>query len=130
MSRLPSLSLALLALAGTPVAALAAGYDAIVIDDNVAGAPGNGDYAVGSGPTVQEAQRVAMSNCTLGGNVACKLQLTYQHCGAYAASPARAGTGRGNDMPAATAAALASCGSSACRLVVADCVDTPLHPPR
>lgn len=109
---------------------LAATYDAIAIDDNIAGARGNGDYAVGQGSTASEAQHIAMSNCTAGGNVACKIQLTYQQCGAYASSHQKAGTGVGSDMRSAIAAALSSCRDGACKLVVADCVDAPLSPPQ
>ena len=107
------------------------GYDAIAIDDNLRGAGGNGAYAVGEGSTAEEAQRIALSNCTAGGNRACTLKLTYQPCGAYASSRQTAGTGTGDDMGAAIrAAALAVCGDRACRVVVADCVDVPLQPPR
>ncbi len=109
---------------------LAASYGAIAIDDDLRGARGNGDYAVGNGPTVAEARRIAMSNCTLGGNVACVVKLTYPRCGAYASSHRSAGTGVGQSKQEATAAALASCGGGACHLVVADCVDEPLQPPR
>ena len=48
-----------------PMAVHAASFDTIVIDDNMGGAKGNGDYAVGQGATRQEAERIAMSNCTL-----------------------------------------------------------------
>lgn len=118
---------ALLLLGAGP--ARAAGFDAIVIDDNLNGAKGDGSYAVGQGPTEREARRVAMSNCTLGGNVACTVKLTYRQCGAYAASSTRSGSGTAATQAAATAAALASCGASSCKLVVADCVEAPLRPP-
>ncbi len=49
-----------------PMAVRAASFDTIVIDDNMGGAKGNGDYAVGQGASRQEAERIAMSNCTLG----------------------------------------------------------------
>ena len=71
-----------------------------------------------------------MSNCVLGGNVACTLKLTYQRCGAYASNGRVSGTGTADGMDGAAAAALASCGDKTCRLVVADCVDRPLRPPR
>ena len=110
--------------------ARAATYDAIAIDDDVGGARGNGDYAVGQGSTAKQARRIAISNCRAGGNVACTLKLTYRRCGAYASSGRTFGTGIGGSMDQATAAALASCDEEACRLVVADCVGSPLRPPR
>lgn len=109
--------------------ARAATFDAIVIDDDTGGAGGNGDYAVGQASTAKEAQRIAMSNCVVGGNVACTLKLTYQRCGAYASNGRASGKGTADGMDQAVAAALASCGDKTCRLVVADCVDRPLRPP-
>ncbi len=120
----------LVALALVPVAALAASFDTIVIDDNLGGAKGNGDYAVGQGASSREAERIAMSNCTFGGNVACKVKLTYQQCGAYASSARTSGTGVGSTLARASAAALSTCQDKTCRVVIADCVDQPLSPPR
>ena len=119
----------LLLLAAGP--AHAAGFDAIAIDSNIGKAQGNGDYAVGQAGTEREARRIAMSNCTAGGNVACTVKLAYRQCGAYAAAAPRfSGKGTGATEQAATDAALKSCGHASCKLVVADCVDTPLRPPR
>ena len=119
-----------MALSLAPMASHAASFDTIVIDDNIGGAKGNGDYAVGQGATRQEAERIAMSNCTLGGNKACKIKVTYQQCGAYASSARTSGTGLGPTMDQASAAALATCRDQTCRVVIADCVDQLLNPPR
>lgn len=119
-----------MALPLAPLAAQAASFDTIVIDDNLGGAKGNGDYAVGQGPTRKEAERIAMSNCTLGGNKACRIKITFQHCGAYVSSPRTSGTGLGATMDQASAAALATCHDQTCRVVIADCVNQPLNPPR
>ncbi len=85
-----------------PMAVHAASFDTIVIDDNMGGAGGNGDYAVGQGLTRQEAERIAMSNCTSGGNKACKIKVTYQQCGAYASSARTSGIGLGPTMDQAS----------------------------
>ena len=113
-----------------PMVVHAASFDTIVIDDNMGGAKGNGDYAVGQGVTRQEAERIAMSNCTSGGNRACKIKVTYQQCGAYAAAARTSGTGLGPTMDQASATALATCHDQTCRVIIADCVDQPLNPPR
>ena len=120
----------IVALSITSGEALAARYDAIAIDDDIGGASGNGAYAVGQGPTKHEASRIAMSNCSLGGKLACAVKLTYDRCGAYASSHQTAGTGTGISLQAATSAALASCRDTSCHLVIADCVDAPLRPPK
>lgn len=125
----PGAVAALLVLAVGAGQARAATFGAIVIDDDTGGASGDGDYAVGQASTAKEAQRIAMSNCVLGGNVACTLKLIYQRCGAYASSKRVSGTGMADSLDQASAAALASCGDRACRLVVADCVNQPLRPP-
>ena len=114
----------------TPMAVRAASFDTIVIDDNMGGAKGNGDYAVGQGASRQEADRIAMSNCTLGGNKACRVKITYQQCGAYASSPRTSGTGLGPTIDQASSAAMATCHDQTCRVVIADCVGRPLTPPR
>ena len=124
-----ALTMALLLLLA-PMPVHAASFDTIVIDDNICGARGNGEYAVGQGASRQEAERVAMNNCTLGGNKACKVKITYQQCGAYASSPRTSGTGLGSTMDQASVVALASCRDQTCRVVIADCVDRPLNPPR
>ncbi len=114
----------------TPMAVRAASFDSIVIDDTMGGAKGNGDYAVGQGASRQEAERIAMNNCTLGGNKACRVKVTYQQCGAYASSARTSGTGLGPTMDQASTAAMATCHDQTCRMVIADCVDRPLTPPR
>lgn len=113
-----------------PVAAVAASFDTIVIDDNLGSAKGNGGYAVGQGASRRDAERIAMSNCTLGGNVSCKIKVTYRQCGAYASSARAGGAGVGPTMTRASAAALSRCGDQTCRVVVADCVGRSLNPPR
>ena len=56
--------------AGTALA-----FDSIVIDDTMGGARENGDDTVGQGASRQEAERIAMGNCTLGGNKACRVEV-------------------------------------------------------
>lgn len=127
MTPLAPMLAALLLLAAMPVRA--AVFGVIVIDDNLNGARGNGAYAVGQAGTVKEARRVAMSNCTLGGNVACTIKLTYPRCGAYVASAERGEAAAGDTLQAAIEAAREACGLKSCKLIVADCVDLPLRPP-
>ena len=52
-----------------PMAVHAASFDTIVIDDNMGGAKGNGDYAVGQGATRQEAERIGFAEVGLRGKV-------------------------------------------------------------
>ena len=113
-----------------PVAAVAASFDTIVIDDNLGSATGNGASAVGQRASRRDAQRIAMSNFTLRGNISCKVKVTYRQCEAYASSARTGGTGVGPTMTRASAAALSKCGDQTCRVVVADCVGQPLNPPR
>ncbi len=55
-------------LAHVPAKAQPSTFNAIAIDSDVAGAPGDGSYGLGQGATVAEAARIAMSNCRLGGH--------------------------------------------------------------
>ena len=119
-----------IALWTAPTAAGATSFDTIVVDDNLGSAKGNGDYAVGQGASRQEAERIAMSNCTQGGNLSCKVKVTYRQCGAYASSVRAGGAGVGRTITEASAAALSMCQDPACQVVIADCVGQSLNPPR
>ena len=126
MIRHHALSLALAALAAVPVQAPPVTFNAIAVDVDVAGARGDGSYGLGQGPTA----RIAMSNCRLGGHVACEVKITFRQCAAYAASRMTSGTGTGTSIPDAAERARAACGDAACQLVVADCVASSLLPQR
>ena len=122
--------LAVTLLASLPAQAQPATFNAIAVDSDVAGAPGDGSYGLGQGSTAAEAAAIAMSNCRLGGHVACKVELTFKQCAAYAASQAASGVGTGPNIPEAADRARAACGEATCRLVVADCVASSLLPKR
>ena len=126
----PGRLLALAILASVPAHAQPAFFNAIAVDDNVAGAPGDGSYGLGQGSTAAEAERIAMGNCRLGGHVACAVKVTFRQCAAYAASRKASGTGIGANVPDAADRARAACGHAACQLVVADCVASSLLPQR
>lgn len=122
------LALALAIVASVPVHAQPSTFDAIAVDNDVAGAAGDGSYGLGQGSTAAEAARIAMSNCRLGGHVACEVKITFRQCAAYAASRMTSGIGVGAGMPEAADRARGACGEPACQLVVIDCVTSSLLP--
>ena len=125
-----TLLLAMALLTASSAQAQPATYNAIAVDSDLAGALGDGSYGLGQGSTEAEAAAIAMSNCRLGGHVACKVELTFKQCAAYAVSRAASGVGTGANIPEAADRARAACGDAACRLIVADCVASSLLPQR
>jgi hypothetical protein len=62
-----------------------------------------------------------MKFCKEAGGESCKLVVTYNACGAYAASHSHGGWGKSSTRKEAEIQALAGCGDEHCVVVVSDC---------
>jgi hypothetical protein len=100
-----------------PVSAFA--WGAIAVDDEKGSSNAGFGYVTGE-DSEKAAERGAMKECRAR-NKSCKVAITFESCGAYAASANRWGTGEGVTKGAARRIALANCGNEACKLVVAQC---------
>jgi hypothetical protein len=78
-------------------------------------------YGIGGGASEDEASGNAMKFCIEAGGTHCKLQTTYQQCGAYAASQTSGGWGKAPTKKTAEIQALGGCGEDACKIVTSDC---------
>eukprot|EP01037_Dinobryon_pediforme_P013158 gene13158-13262_t len=83
-------------------------------DDNMS----NPAYGIGGGKTKEEAETNAQKFCE---SKSCKTVISYQKCGAYAASAKHGGYGMSSTKKAAEDLAINACGSDACKVIVADC---------
>lgn len=101
--------------------AFAAGWGAIAADEVV----GEKDpyYGVGGGGSKGEAEKNAKSFCKEAGGKKCEVLVTYQQCGAYAASKKYSGVGTAATKKAAEAKALSACNNSNCSIAASDCND-------
>jgi hypothetical protein len=107
-------------LAASTTGALA--WGAIAVDDNAGEDPEDAGYAfVTDDPTRAAAAADAITTCQESGNKNCRLVLTFQKCGAYAASKSLYGVGAGTTVAQAEQRALADCAGTDCRIVVSDC---------
>ena len=97
--------------------AFAAG--AIAVDDAVGDEPGFGT-SIGE-DTQAEAAKAAMKECKKVGNSDCRVVVRFEKCGAYAHSKKYFGVGTGGTKAKARENALAECGNSACKILVAEC---------
>ena len=77
-------------------------------------------HGIGGGDSEKEAVANSMKFCRESGGPNCKLVVTYNACGAYAASRSDGAWGKGQTKKEAESRALANC-SGGCKLVVADC---------
>lgn len=112
-----ALAFASFLLAAAP--ALADNWGAISIDlERADRAP---YYGVGGGSSEAEANSNALKFCKEAGGKECKSVVTYQQCGAYAASRAGGGWGRSATKRTAEAQAMAGCNAEGCKIVVSDC---------
>jgi len=73
------------------------------------------------GPSDLAAATDALETCTSEGNSGCELVLTFQNCGAYAASKVVFGTGAAATQSDAEKRALTDCGDKDCKIVISDC---------
>ncbi len=111
---------AVIAVAALPIAAHA-GWGAISADEVI----GEKDpyWGTGGGDSKNEATRESQKNCRDAGGSDCHVMVTFQQCGAYAASKKYSGTGVAANKKAAESKALAECNNSNCSVVVSDCND-------
>jgi hypothetical protein len=101
-----------------PVAAHA-GWGVIAVDDQV----GDKDpaYGVGGGDSKAEATQNAMKFCKEATGKSCEVAVSYQKCGAYAASKKYSGIGIASTAQDAKKKALDGCNNASCRVLVAEC---------
>ncbi|MCW5649000.1 MAG: DUF4189 domain-containing protein [Ramlibacter sp.] len=101
-----------------PLGAFAAG--AIAVDDDEGDTdPG---YGVSTGAaTRDEAAQDALAECRKQGNKNCKVAVRFDKCGAYASSRKNSGIGYGASIDVARTKAMNDCGTSACKIIVAEC---------
>jgi hypothetical protein len=101
--------------------AYAAGWGAIAADEVI----GEKDpyYGVGGGDAKGEAEKNAMKFCKEAGGKKCEVLVTYQQCGAYAASKKYSGVGTAATKKLAEAKALSACNNSNCSIAASDCND-------
>ena len=78
-------------------------------------------YGVGGGDSEQEATDNAIKFCKEAGGTTCKVAVTYNQCGAYAASKSHGGWGKAPDKAGAEAQAISGCSNEHCKVVVSDC---------
>lgn len=78
-------------------------------------------YGIGGGTSEDEAAKAAMKFCGEAGGKECKVVVTYNQCGAYAASKTGGGWGKSATKKTAETQALAGCNSESCKIVVSDC---------
>jgi len=96
-------------------------WGAIAVDDEAGTHPDDVGYGYSSGHNSAAAARSgAMAECRKQGNTGCKVVLTFEHCGAYAASHRHYGIAEGSTAAAARREAVAACGPG-CQAVVANC---------
>ncbi len=81
------------------------------------------DFGLGGGQKEDEAKEAAIEYCeeAAGKNAMCKVVVTYQQCGAYAAKKNGGGYGINNTKKTAEAKAISGCDDDACKIVVSDC---------
>jgi uncharacterized protein DUF4189 len=114
-------SFAAIALASVSAGAAFA-WGAIAVDDHDGEDPGEAGYAlITDSPSRNAASIEALSSCQANGSSDCRLVLTFQKCGAYAASRNLYGAGTGNTVAEAEKRALASCNDPFCTVIVSDC---------
>ena len=80
-------------------------------------------YGVGGGASEEEAVANGQKFCEQSGGAHCKNVVTYEQCGAYAASKSAGGWGKAPSKKTAEIQAMAGCADDSCKLVVSDCND-------
>ena len=78
-------------------------------------------YGIGGGETEDEAKEEAIKACKDYGNKGCKVVVSYEDCGAYAASKKGGGFGINTTKKTAEAKAMSGCDDDGCKVVVSDC---------
>ncbi|OYU46857.1 MAG: hypothetical protein CFE31_19520 [Rhizobiales bacterium PAR1] len=78
-------------------------------------------YGIGGGGSEDEATKNAQKFCGEAGGKECKVVVTYNQCGAYAASKTGGGWGKSTTKKTAEAQAMSGCNADSCKIVVSDC---------
>jgi hypothetical protein len=78
-------------------------------------------FGVGGGGSEDEATANAQKFCAEAGGAECKTVVTYQQCGAYAASKTGGGWGKSTTQKTAEDQAMAGCNDDGCKIVTSDC---------
>ena len=78
-------------------------------------------YGIGGGNSEDEATKNAQKFCGEAGGRECKVVVTYNQCGAYAASKTGGGWGKSATRKTAEAQAMSGCNADSCKVVVSDC---------
>lgn len=110
---------AMLAVIAMPAAAFAWGAIAVQDGEGLSAADIGYGYVVNE-KSENDARRGALHECRKK-NETCKVAITFETCGSYAASGRRWGTGEGATEGAARRQALLNCGNAACKPVVTEC---------
>jgi hypothetical protein len=97
-------------------------WGAIAVDHDFGEDPEDSGYVLVSPhhPTPAAAAADALASCQENGDH-CEVVLTFQKCGAYAASKTNFGVGTGMTLKQAERRAVAACKGARCRVVVSDC---------
>lgn len=113
---------ALAAFIGVANTGAALAWGAIAVDHDFGEDPEDSGYVMVAQhhPTSAAAAADALASCQDNGDH-CEVVLTFQKCGAYAASKTRFGVGSGATLKQAEARAVAACKGPGCRVVVSDC---------
>ena len=78
-------------------------------------------YGIGGGDSEKEATDTAVKFCKEAGGKGCKLAVSYNQCGAYAASKTTGGWGRSSTKEGAEKQSIEGCKDAQCKVVVSDC---------
>jgi uncharacterized protein (DUF2147 family) len=95
-------------------------YGAIAVNDEEGLKAAEVGFGYGTGDSESAAKADAVKECKKAGNDACKAEVAYKLCGAYASSKSVSGVGKGDTEEEAKKNALKECGDG-CRVVASDC---------
>jgi hypothetical protein len=97
-------------------------WGAIAVDDEAGQSAREIGYGYVTGANNEAAaERGAMAECRKRNNKNCKVVLTFESCGAYAADRSKWGTAEGISENASRRNAIAQCGTAACKVAVSVC---------
>jgi len=97
-------------------------WGAIAVDNEAGQDPDDAGFGMVSGySNKNEASSDALAACKEADNSDCRVVLTFQGCGAYAASSSKFGVGSGANVRQAEQRAVAACKAPGCKVVVSDC---------
>ena len=102
--------------------ALADGWGSIAVNFPGEGVSmANPPYGIGGGSSKDEAIKNALKFCAESGGKAWQTVVSYEKCGAYAASTKAGGMGMASSKKEAEDLAIGACKDGSCKVVVSDC---------